>query len=237
MFLTRRAEIVCNNRRDHMSRCLIYLPHQAREFIEEEKRRMSMDSRFDTWSKAEINVESRRRYEAAQATLIDIDHCRRMHIDHCIMMPPAVRSRARDARVRYASVGAARFGAGDARRPSRSPARGREPRRHRPPLRDARDARPRPRGASRRARGGTGTRGASRRRAGGSRAPSPSQVKTWPRWRALENSAPTRFPRSSRVDHESCHESHSGRNHDSMRLAQKRNELRRHTPLKPSRDA
>ena len=42
---------------------------QAREFIDEEKRRMAMDSRFDSWSKAEVNIESRRRFEAAQVLI------------------------------------------------------------------------------------------------------------------------------------------------------------------------
>ena len=43
--------------------------NQAREFIDEEKRRMAMDSRFDSWSKAEVNIESRRRFEAAQVLI------------------------------------------------------------------------------------------------------------------------------------------------------------------------
>ena len=30
---------------------------------------MAMDSRFDTWSKAEVNIESRRRFEAAQVLI------------------------------------------------------------------------------------------------------------------------------------------------------------------------
>ena len=30
---------------------------------------MAMDSRFDSWSKAEVNIESRRRFEAAQVLI------------------------------------------------------------------------------------------------------------------------------------------------------------------------
>ena len=41
-------------------------PDEARDFIDEEKRRMAADARFATWTRQEINVEARRRYEAVQ---------------------------------------------------------------------------------------------------------------------------------------------------------------------------